>query len=359
MSKQRSWFIRLYQDGDEEQIFELRRAIHPERQYDKEPWLRWWNWMYKENPAVSRIWLAEDQGKIIGQYPLVLTNLKFGNITVKASQNINLEVHPDYRRQGIFLSLEKKALENLAKEAINITFGFPNDASYPGHIESGWLDIADTRKVWKPLGWENILKTRINNKCLLNLCTIFTSMLSKLMWRASEVPVVKGLLITKVSSFDDRINEFWIRVSSQFRIIGIRNKDYLNWRYATVPDVKYSIYIAENDSRIYGYLVLRYLQRNFAKVAVIYDLLAETEEVVQCLLHTASEHCQKNGMDYIVWSGIANRAYLRAFRKRGFIHVPFQKGQKFLAYSSDPKVSKGFLMNPQNWIIQIGDSDEL
>jgi GNAT superfamily N-acetyltransferase len=359
MSAQFNWTIRAYREGDENQIFELRKSIRPERQFDKERWLKWWHWAYKEIPCGSKIWLAEHNGKIVGQFTLITANLKVGDDLVKAAQSIDESTHPDYRRQGIMSSLQRYAFDEGVKNSTNIFYGFPSDMAYSKDIKIGYFEVSDMQKILGVLNWERALKIRISNKLLLKLCTIFASMSNNLLRRASKVPVVRGLSITQVSCFDERINEFWSRVSSQFQIIVIRSKDYLNWRYATVPDIKYSIYIAEKDGAILGYIVLRYHQEEYKKVAVIYDLLAETEDIAQCLLHTALEHCQRDGMDYISWVGIADKIYLRAFRKRGFIHVPFQKGGKFLAYSSDVNISKEFLSNPKNWLIQLGDSDSL
>ena len=52
-------------------------------------------------------------------------------------------------------------------------------------------------------------------------------------------------------------------------------------------------------------------------------------------------------------------AYLRAFRKTGFISRSYQGEGKFVVYSSAPNISKEFFTNPQNWLIQVGDSDQL
>jgi hypothetical protein len=37
----------------------------------------------------------------------------------------------------------------------------------------------------------------------------------------------------------------------------VRDKEYLNWRYVDVPDVDYTIYLAEEGEEICGYIVLR------------------------------------------------------------------------------------------------------
>jgi RimJ/RimL family protein N-acetyltransferase len=363
-----NWFIRTYREGDENQIFELRKAVSSEQQREQW-WLRWWHWMYQENPNGSKIWLAEDNGKIVGHYGGINVNLKVGNDIIKVPILLNSMTHPDYRHNGIMLTLRKNALAELAKNGMPITFGFPNEASLKINQKLGYYHLTTMRKFVRIFNWENTLRTQVSNKLFLKLCAAAGNALNKLRIRDSEISNIKGLTITQVSEFDERVNKFWAKVSKQFPIMVMRSKDYLNWRYATVPDINYSIYVADVAGVILGYIVLRAFQEKDKKAALIFDLLAESEEVAKCLLSTTSKHCQKDGVDYIYWVGIANEAYLRAFRKRGFISQPyrqskegasgFEKKGEFNFYSNSSNIPGEFLSDPQNWLIQIGDSDEL
>ena len=137
----------------------------------------------------------------------------------------------------------------------------------------------------------------------------------------------------------------------------VKNKDYLNWRYTAVPDRNYSIYIAEEASEIYGYLVLRCMQRQQTKAGVIFDILDQSENVAQCLISKAVERCKQEKMDLIYGSMLANKTLLNAFRKNGFISVPFIERGRFCAYLSSPHISRESLAKRENWFVQIGDSD--
>jgi len=240
-----------------------------------------------------------------------------------------------------------------------MTVGFPNDATHTKNMKLGFFDVPGEKKMIKVFKWENALKTWNNNRLFLKLGALTGSMINNLVYRASKRPVIEGLEVSQVSCFDERINALWEKVSSQIQITAVRSKDYLNWRYAAVPDVHYAIYIAEKAGDVCGYLVMRRVQEEQQNAAVIYDLFAESEKVAQYLLSTVSELCQKDNMDYIYWVGIAPKLYLKAFRKNGFISQPFRKEGNFNVYSNSLNVSKEFLSNPQNWLVQIGDSDNL
>ncbi len=351
--------IRTYKEGDEEKILELYKAVHPERKYDKGLWMEWWRWMYKDNPAGNgKIWFAEHTGRIVGQSAIIPVVMKIGAEAVTGFQSIDTMTHPSYRRQGIYETLANKKYAEAAQDGIHIGYSFPNENSYPIAIRKlSLFDVAAMQVLLKPLNWTNTLKIRIKNKFLLKLGGTGGNLVDKIFYRAKRAPAVKGLTIAQVSSFDERINELWTRLSSQYQIMVVRNKDYLNWRYCAVPDVNYSIYIAEKGGQICGYLVLRCMQREQIEVGIIFDIFAQSEDIAQRLVSKATEHCMREKVDLIYYSAIANKAYIKAFRKNGFISVPFIKGGRFCAYSSASHISKEFLGDPKNWLVQLGDSD--
>jgi len=357
---ERAWSVRAYKNGDENGIFELTKAVHPEKIYNREEWMRWWRWMYTENPAgVSRIWVADHDGKIVGQYPLILVKMKIGREIITTSQNIDLMTHPDYRHQGMFSTLEKKALRETEKEGINITYGFPNEPAYPGHLKSGWFDVCPLQILFKPLNLDNILKKRITNKFLLKIGTAMGNLFIGIFYKTKNPPQVDDLTISRITSFDSRIKDFWKKISNDYEIIAIRDKEYLNWRYVDVPDVDYTIYLAEKNGEICGYIVVRCVKLQGLVLGCIFDVLSllDQEDVIHCLISKAIEYFEREKVDVIYCKMIANKTLRKIFRKNGFISSRFIKGGQFCAYTSHPKIQKTYLKNNKNWFIQLGDSD--
>jgi hypothetical protein len=350
------WSIRTYREGDEEGIFELFKAVYPSRQYDRSQWMRWWHWMYRENPAgPAKIYLVDEEDKIVAHCARILVDLKVGREIIKAYQVIDFMTHPDSRFKGLFL-LERRLLREAEKEGVHITFGFPTEAARVGFIQLGYFDIAYMRPMFKPLNLEDTLKMRINNRFLLRLCVLASHPAVKTIYKAQKPPAMENLTMTEVSAFDDRINELWARVSDSHQIMVVRNKPYLDWRYAP-PDAAYTLCIAEKDGEVHGYLVLRCGQQQGTRVVNIFDIVGRSEEVIQCLAWKAVDYSQRQKADFIYCSMIANRTYCKALKRNGFISLPFIKGARFGAYSSSPQFPRGFLKDPQNWFVQLGDSD--
>jgi len=355
-----AWSIRPYKEGDEEGIFELWKAVYPAMKYDQEKWMRWWQWMYKENPVgPGRIWMAEDDNKIVAHHPLVFIMLKVGNRIMKASYSIDRMTHPDYRHQGIASKVQRQVLDEAERQGVCISLGTPNEASHAVDMKTGYFDIARKQIVCKPLNWGNAIKLRSSNRLLSEFGAIGGSILDKIFCRRKRAPVIEGLTISRVQFFDERINEFCAKVSNQYEIMVVRNKEYLNWRYVAVPDVSYSIYIAEKGNQIYGYLVLRCMQQEHAKAGVIFDILAESQPISHCLISRAVEHCEREKADIVYGIMIADKILIKAFKNNGFISNRFLKDGWIEYYSSSPPVSKEFLKDPKNWFVQVGDSDQI
>lgn len=360
-SNERKWSLRTFQNGDEYAIFELWKTVYPERQYYPERWLEWWRWMYTDNPCgKGKIWVAEIDGRFVGQYAIAPRMMKVGTATVTSALSLDTMTHPNYRRQGIFEMLAQQVYSEAERDGIQIVYGFPNQFSYPGFIgKLNWFHIDTLRVMLKPLNWVNALRIQIGNRIILKLGSLSGTFLSAVATSGKRAPIVEGLTIVQVSRFDERINSFYEKASHQYKIMLVRNKEYLNWRYVSVPNMDYIIYIAERREEFCGYIVLRCMNMKGARVAIIFDTIAESSDVAQCLIEKSVAYCIQQKIDLIYYASIGGRSLAGAFRRSGFIPAPFVKSLRLCAYSSLPLIQSNFLQVLDNWFVQMGDSDTL
>jgi len=359
---ERKWSIRAYREGDESKILELWKAVYPAGEYSLEQWIRLWHWKYRNNPAgASTIWFAEDNGKLAGQYAITRVKIKIGNEVITGSQSLDTMTHPDYGHQGIFETLANKTYKEAGEKGIHVVYGFPNEYSYPGFKRKlGWFDICAQRAMIKPLNLENILVKYITNKFLLKICTVSMNLIVKTLYRTTNAPKVDGLTIARISSFDNRINDLWEKVSNDYKIIVVRDKEYLNWRFVDVPDVEYAIFLAEKEGQILGYTVLKCEKQQGLIFGRIFELVAPMEQqaVAQSLILKAVEFFKEQKADLVLYRLIANKVLYKTLRKSGFIYSRFIGGKSpFIARANRPEVSEKFLRDPRHWFVQTGDSD--
>lgn len=356
---ERKWSVRAYRDGDEEGIFDLWRAVYPEYPYDRQQWLRWWHWIYRANPrGIGVICVAEHDGRVVGHAAEVPLVMKIGGENVLVGLGIDAMTHPDYRRQGMYLAVVKTRRALGEARGIRATYAFPNKLSYPGQVnELGAFDIATMQKVVKPLNWRNAIRTQTKNRLLIAMGAAAGGLLGATFFRAGKAPSLKGLTIAQVSHFDERIDGLWTRAASSYQVIVVRNKEYLNWKYAAVPDTDYLICVAEQAQAIVGYLVVSRKQVDQARIGVILDVFSESEEIAQCLISEAVTRCRQEKLDLLYGARMAGTPLARALRRNGFLSVPFVKAVRVTGRSVSPAIAEQ-LQDPKNWFLQIGDSDE-
>lgn len=357
-----TWLIRAYRDGDEERIFELWKAVNPTRNSSREQWLTWWAWKYKDNPAGNPIiWFAEYNDSLVGQYAVIPIKMKVGNGVFTCLQSVDTMTHPDYRKQGIFEALAKKTYEQAAGEEIHVIYGFPNELSYPGFVKKlDWFDVSLLKTMIKPLNLQNIVKNYISNRFLFSVFIPSGNLLLKILSINKRPSKVDALDINQISSFDDRFDNFWERISGVYDIGVVRDTAYLNWRFVNVPNTQYVIYIAERRDEILGYIILLCRELRGLLFSYIVDVvtLPGLKNVFQCLILKSIEHSNNENADILFHQVIGNEMYYNILRRNGFLSSRFiDRRFHFIARVNTSRVSETLIRNPDRWFVQIGDSD--
>lgn len=353
------WKVRFYHEGDETGIVDLynmdlkmdskgRGEESSLKEYSLETWL----WNFKKDPFGFLTVVGEHEGKIVGHMSLFYLDMKIGERTVRASQASGLFVHPDYRGQGIFLAIGKTMVQQAAEEGVPFTFGFPNEPAYHGHLKYGWFDVSmipvmttyfDISKSVKAKGIPLAgLVSRLINHYYAEK-------------RGQKIPS-EDLRITKISHFDERIDEFWNRVSSNHGMIVIRNRKYLNWRYFEKPNATYDVFLAERNGQIEGYLVTNKLQSESANVGWIIDVLCSSRNVLMNLVHAAIEYLREFSVDSIKCLIQKNQVEYQGLQKLGFTGYPRPK-QRLCARINSPHISQMYKEVADEWYVTYGDCD--
>jgi GNAT superfamily N-acetyltransferase len=362
----KTYIIRKYQAGDETQILDLRDLVfHPkgDRGGSREHWLDWWWWMYMDNPAGKAIiWLAVDKGNVVGHYGSIPIRVKIGEQIVLCGMSVDSMIHPDYQRQGIFIALARKAYEEAFNRGIHILYGLPNKAAFNARTKKlNWVDAGLQKDLLKVINLEHLLYGYVRNKSLIKPCALMANPITNLLFRAKRIPATDGFKITKILSFDERIEGFWYKISRQPNIMVVRDKRFLDWKYCEVPNLEYSILLAEQDTQILGYIVFRCIKRRGIKIGIIYDVVAvdDNPKIIQRLVFDSVNQLKQKKADIVMGRMLANKAYIDCFRENGFIGLWFFMKSRFHVYSNHPAVHVTDINKPERWFLQIGDTQDL
>lgn len=177
---------------------------------------QYWNWKHVQNPfGRSVVILAEDNGQIVGLRAFMRWDWNFNGQTFRALRAVDTATHPAYQGKGIFKKLTLSLVDKCTADGYDFIFNTPNEKSRPGYLKMGWDSLGKTSIRIKPVitsflfGREaakaNSSGTELNDR----------------VWSG-----IDGLL---ESYKRDCIGRFHTNYS----------KDYLVWRYKTVPVATY------------------------------------------------------------------------------------------------------------------------
>lgn len=353
--------IREYREGDEEGIFELWRSVHPDNQVSRSEWMKYWTWLYRQNPAgEALIQVAEDNGKIICHHAIIPVRLKIGSEQVLGSWGVDAMTHPQYRRRGIWEEVIKEIWARAAAKGIDITPGFPNRYSLPGLTgKLQWFKISTTTIALRPVNWKKTISVKVRNRFILGVLSFCASIVSGISGISKRrIAGVEGISIKTVTSFDERFSGLWDSVSQQYPIMTVRTPDYLNWRYSR-PDAGYRITAAVEGEEIKGYVVLRNQKLNGIAVSYIVDLIARSQEIMRYLISESVKTCEQEDIAALIFSYIADKNYGIPLKREGFFSPPFVKGGLFCARLNTGRFSQSLIQEAANWLVQPADADTI
>jgi len=349
-----NWVIRKYMEGDEEKIINLVNIA-----FNVEIDKKYWNWKYKENPTkLIKIWVVENRRELIGHMSFIPMIMKIEGKTQIGALQSSDAVHPKYQGQGIYTKLCKQVHPEI-KEITAINFDCPSERGYPFAIKFGYFKVCSLPRLFKPLDLERILQRHLRNVYLIKIISTFFTLFLKIFYATNKFNYtsIKGINIRKISSFDNRFNDFWKKVSKNYKIIVVKDKEYLTWRYIDKPSNNYTVYSAEEEDEILGYIVLESVKTEYLKGGRIMDILTLTgrEDVIQSLILKAIAHFKEENADIIHCCISKNNIYYDILKKNGFIPLFFVKKPRLVARANTTEISKSFLINPKNWFITSGD----
>lgn len=261
---------RNYKDGDEKDIVNLFNSV-----FKSEYTLYRWRWEYKEN-YIDRIdiILAFYGLKFIGQscgMPLLFIQ---NDKIARASRIQNVMVHPDFRKNGIFLETLKKLTGYLSRNKVDFIFAFPNDYSIGAFTD------------------------KLNYKHLVDISTI------SLPIKATEKYLKSDLKF----DFEENINfkqfdsDFINSQLKLFKIFNARNLDYLYWRYHRNSKKKYCTVRVFDKGEQIGFAICKsYLPT--MSIDLVEFIFKNDAFIIRSALSEICNYYKKDNMElFSIWS---------------------------------------------------------
>ena len=303
--------------------------------------------------------IAEDNGKLIGIVASTFKRLKIGDSTFLCGELGDLSTHPDYRRRGIFTALTREVCRESDAGGVSVLYARPNESSFPGLVRLGFEQVFSVCILRKVLNVRNVLDQRLPGWLPSWAGRLAGRLLPPLLFRETKVAIPPGITLSRVSDFDEGIDRLWERAADRHRVIVVRDKAYLNWRYTRNPG-EYGIHVARKGSSTVGYVVTSQetqcvggLRRGY-----VVDLLTDGGEplLARALTAKALDDFRRQGLDVAITWVVRTSEFFRVLRTCGF--VPSRKELRFVVRTHGMTADQeAQLRESRNWFFRLGDTD--
>lgn len=310
-------------------------------------------WLFKGSVKIPVLgYVAEIDAKIVAAYIKIPHLLKIGDKIIVAYCGGPI-VAEGCRGNWVYPRLALKVFSEV-KRYEGVVYGFPNRVItflVKKVLMKPIKEIPEYVKIFTP-GF--LINRKFKNRLISKLFVPLARL--KLSFQPPRrVDDFGGLEIKKIDIFDERINDLWGKVSPGYPIILVRNKEYLNWRYVEEPHKKNTIFIAEKDGEILGYIILNIMQRNEgSSYCAILDLLTIKDDSVILQLLSFTINFLLNEKADVVTFLTSDSFQVRALNKLGFVKSKYSK--KLIAVAYTPNLNASFFLNPGNWFITGGET---
>jgi GNAT superfamily N-acetyltransferase len=307
-----------------------------------------WRWKHQANPFGSSYGLlawAKSSPQVAGLR--VLMRWKFctpAGHPFQAVRAVDTATHPAYQRQGIFSTLTRQAIEELAQEGVHFIFNTPNQYSLPGYLKLGWQVVAK---------WPVFIK-------VLSPLRMFWKRIKP---GAASLPPDQfetyfGPAVVPWSTFVERygptISGLVTNWEKQRRQVGYRTPrdlDYLQWRYGQHPHLTYGVYALESADRLVGFAILRPNLRYGWQEIVLTDIFLSKPTIEQGNLLLKNLSQQLKG-DYLVAHFAEGTIENTLLRQTRFFKIP-KRSITFTVRPLNPLPQN--LSTPAAWDLTLGD----
>lgn len=324
--------VRSYRPGDEFQINRLfEKVFHINRSLEE------WRWKFQNNPlGKSIIIVGEIKNKIAAHIAAIPVSVKFGDQNFICYQSLDSMSDHQVNKKLIFPRVFKEMQERI-KSLQQIHFGFPNNKAH------------------------SLLTNKRIGEVDIGKINIYSAKLSAILSLSPKMDQREFNLL-EINEFDDRFTRLWKKLSVDYKITIIRERQYLNWRYFCKPGNDYKIF-ALGGNEITGYIVLKVFENNGLKIGGIIDLFVH-REATACnnMLRNAIVYLNSREVDLVVcyhrdkflnqclsgfgFTPTSETDYCGAFPQMWLIGSNFSS-----------QIPNELFSDASNWFLMMGDSD--
>ena len=358
--------VRTASEGEEPEMLDLLlRAFQRWPAFEVQvPAVEHLRWKMRSDPiSCQHQWVGEVEGRIAGIILRVVRRIRVKGRDCLAREGVDAAIDPRFEDQRLYTAIVDHVRESPADSVFDFRMSYSSNPKIRHRsARRGFKALANPIQVLeKPYRARAIVarRRRRHGGRLPALLAVARIELGKAVNRFLHPPygrrARRGWSITTLERFDDRIGGFFDEAARPFDLIVVRSKDYMNWRYCDPAAGRFRVRVAEQDGRLFGYLVLKIAEGEGS----IADLLAlpGRSDVVRSLIEDALRTFREAGVELVTCWMISRHPYNGILRRYGFFDSRRDVGFRYRAMHLEESEVE-FLDDPRARIhLTQGDSD--
>ena len=316
--------VRPYEEGDEAGIVELLSLALP-------GWpgfdlgvstVEHWEWKFG-GPDGSLVSVAESGGAVVGCSHVILCRCIVGGEELLLGNGLDVAVHPDFRKRGIFNAMTEQRMEMMRDRGVSLAFWSTSNPILKGKWDRESTPfprpILDYVKV-RDVGLQ-LRAMPVGNPWLWRMGYSLVRAANSVSNAFRGAPGGR-VRVDGLESFDEDVDRLWEEVSRGCGFVAVRNMDYLNWRYCDPRAGKFEVRGAV-DGGLVGYSVLSVNKAHEDyPVGYIVDIQAEPDrpDTLDALISDAVTFFDARGVNLVNCLVVKGSPLGRALGRRGFLN---------------------------------------
>jgi predicted N-acetyltransferase YhbS len=324
-------------EEDAGDIIELSRVVYGSSDFAASR--EGYAWRHNQNPAGRAVVpvVRDPAGKVVGSISMVPVRVRVQGQTILGAAVGNLIIDRDYRKSFAYARLMRRFARVIAEQAIPVHFSFVSEHTYDRErrdapesvtivpLLAKALDMKALAREFPAGGWERFLASWLG------------PFASPFLFRRKPMAWIEGIDIAPAGLDNTEFDRFWLRVRDKYRVLAVRDRTHLAWRFSGSSRRDYQTLVARAGDRMLGYAVLSCALVRGLKTGLVMDFLVADEP-----------------------SGVAAGHQLMAeaeayFRSRGMsasavLMMPFSAEHQLLRWSGYRQVPERF--SPQRFRFQ-------
>jgi GNAT superfamily N-acetyltransferase len=336
--------------ADADQLFRMYEEVFGASLTDASR--RRWQWQYFENPArpdgVPEIWVAREDGRLLGQYASMPVRLWWGSREVRSSWGMDVFVAAEARGRGLGAQLFT-AWSDHVEVALGLGL---TPSSYGLFRKLRYHDVGPVPFFQKVLDAHAVARRRLGPIAGPVAAPVLRAALAVV--HPERTRAARGIVTAPANGFTEDYDALWERARGSYAMCVRRDRAYLDWKYARCPHRKYDVMEARREGRLDGFAVSRHEDHRGLRLGWVIDVFADASDhdVKDALLGAVLDGFRRAGVARAQAFSM-NAALAADLRRRGFA-----RGRSPMQFCVRTRVdSTGVLADRARWHVVFGDSD--